>query len=302
MNNQPQNNSDSQIVAHPIDCWKDDWVLSRRSIHAGGFIIDRHIEPPDEGEAGATSHHIIGYLLSNFAPRQITRMDGKEYDGVNKRGSIWLKPAPTPGFWRWESNDECLVFAIKPDLLSKVALKNNCSNANNIEIVPVVHGRDRILDSLAILFLEEMNNAELANPMCIEHLVDLFAVHLLRNYCTFPITVKEYFDGLAPYKLKQAKEYINDYLDSSIKVKQLSELVGISQYHFSRMFKKSTGFTPHEYVIDQRIERVKRLLKDNKLTLAEIASDCGFTHQSHMGQLFVKHVGITPKQYRKKVL
>ena len=301
MNNKSKNNSDSQTAAHPINYYKDDWILSRKSVYTEGFIIDHHIEPPDEIKAEATDRHILCYQL-NDGLRQITRMDGKEYDGTSKRGSIWLKPASISGFWHWESHDEALVFAIKSSLLRKIATQNNCPNPRNIEILPVLHSRDRILDSLVLLFLEEMNNAELANQMCIEHLVDLFTVHLLRNYCTFPLVVKEYSDGLAPHKLKQAQEYINDYLDSNIRVKQLSELVGISQYHFSRMFKKSTGYTPHEYVVLQRVERAKRLLKENKLTLADVSADCGFTHQSHMGKMFVKHVGTTPKRYRNQVL
>jgi|GEM_PF-3343441 len=60
----------------------DDWVISSKSLHAGGFVVEHQIEPPDEIEIGKVNHHIIGYLLNDFAPRQITRLDSKEYDST----------------------------------------------------------------------------------------------------------------------------------------------------------------------------------------------------------------------------
>ena len=302
MNDPSEINPDLLISSHPEEFYKDDWVLSRKSMRAGGLIIDHHIEPPDEIEVGITNYHILGYLLSDFAPRQVTRIDGKEYDGINKKGDIWLKPATCGGFWHWESNDEALIFTIEPAFLRKVAAENDCPNADALEIQPVVHKSDRDLDNLVTMFMREMNHANLGNILVLESLVDLFMVHLLRNYCTFPAKTGERSEGLAPGKLKRAIEYINDNLNHSITVSQIAETIDISQYYFSREFKKSTGLTPHEYVVTQRILKAKELLKDEKLSMEEIVHHCGFTHQSHMGKLFRKHIGTTPKRYRNEML
>ena len=294
------NNATSQNLTHPEDYWKDEWVLSRKSIHTGGLIIDHHIEPPDEIELGTTEHHIIGYLLNDFAPRQITRMDGKEYDGANGRGDFWLKPSETGGFWHWESTDECLIFSIDPTFLHRVALENNCLNADKIEILPILKTCDTQLDNLAMLFKREMERAEFAERMCIESLANLFAIHLLRNYCAFPATVKEYTGGLPPYKLRQAIDYINDNLDQKIKLDDVAKLIDISQYYFCHLFKESTGIAPYQYVIKQRIEKARELTKQSKLPLAEIAFECGFSSQSQMTQHFRRSVGVTPKVYRDR--
>ena len=302
MDNQLKNNSSSQTAPHPESFYKDEWVLSRKSLRAGGLIIDHHLEPPDEIEVESTNYHHLGYLLSDFAPRQVTRMDGKEYDGTNRKGDIWLKPAHTNAFWHWESSDEALVFTIEPAYLRKIAAEVDCPHPDRIEVLPIVHSRDRYLDNMVTMFVHEMNHAQLGSFLALESLVDLFMVHLLRYYCAFPNKIEEQPGGLSRIQLKQAIDYINENIDRSLKVSEIAEVVEISQYHFSRQFKKSTGLTPHEYVTQQRIIKAKQLLKDRRIPLNDIVRHCGFTHQSHMGRMFKEYLGTTPKKYRDEML
>ena len=302
MNNPSSANYNQQIPAHPEDYWKDEWVLSRHSTKGGGLIVDRHTEPPDEIETGGTSHHIIGYLLSEFAPRQITRMDGKEYDGVNKRGDIWLKPADTDAFWYWESTDECLIFSIKPDWLGRIALENDFLNPDKIEILPVLKTCDLKLELLANEFYLEMNNNGFGSKLYIESLANIFAVHILRNYCTFCAKTQEYLGGLSPYQKQRAIDYIQAHLGRELGLTEVSQLVGLSQYHFVRQFKKSVGITPHQYVMQQRVEMAKRMLKRQTIPLSDIAFDCGFSNQSHLGRVFKRYTGTTPKRYQQEFI
>lgn len=300
MNDRQKRNSQLQTLAHPKDYWKDEWILSRKSIHAGSLIVEHHLEPADEIEVVATNHHLIGYLLSDFSPRQITRMAGKEYDGINTKGDIWLKPSHTDAFWHWESTDECLLFAIEPAFLSQVAAENNCLNCDQIEILPILKTRDPQLDILAAQFKRELDNPQFGNQMYIESLANILAIHLLRNYCAFPATLKEYEEGLTSYKLTQATNYINDNLDRPIKLNDIATLLDISQFYFCHLFKKSTGIAPYKYVIQQRVERAKTLIKQSNLPLSDIAYECGFSSQSQMTQHFRKCVGVTPKVYRNR--
>jgi len=93
-------------------------------------------------------------------------------------------------------------------------------------------------------------------------------------------------------------DYINDNIASEIKLSDLANLAGISQYHFSRLFKKSLGISPNKYVIKQRIERAKSLLKNSDLLVTEIALLCGFSSHSHFSKYFRQITGITPKEYK----
>ncbi|NJS10840.1 MAG: helix-turn-helix transcriptional regulator, partial [Microcoleus sp. CSU_2_2] len=71
----------------------------------------------------------------------------------------------------------------------------------------------------------------------------------------------------------------------------------ISSYHFCRLFKQSTGFSPHQYVIQQRVERAKQLLRQGQMSIGEIAIACGFSHQSHFNRHFKRLTGVTPKTW-----
>ena len=123
------------------------------------------------------------------------------------------------------------------------------------------------------------------------------------NRITLPNTVtkpklRQYYGGLPKYKLKQATDYIDTHLNENIKVFDLANIVNISQYYFCHLFKQSTGISPYQYIIQQRIAKAKKLLKQRKLSLVEVALECGFTSQSQMTQHFRRCVGLTPNVYR----
>lgn len=97
------------------------------------------------------------------------------------------------------------------------------------------------------------------------------------------------------YKLRQVIDYINDHLDQDLGLAKLAELVQMSPHYFARLFKQSTGFAPHQYVIRCRVERAKQLLIQGKLTIAQVAYAVGFAHQSHLNRHFKRWLGVTPK-------
>ncbi len=108
-----------------------------------------------------------------------------------------------------------------------------------------------------------------------------------------------YLGGLSPTPLRLVIDYINDYLDQELGLEELAAIAQLSPYRFCRSFKRSTGFTPHQYVIRQRVERAKLLLKDGKMGISEVAVACGFTHQSHLNRHFKRLTGVTPKKISK---
>jgi AraC family transcriptional regulator len=87
-----------------------------------------------------------------------------------------------------------------------------------------------------------------------------------------------------------------DHLDRPLSLPELAANVELSQFHFCRMFKKSTNLTPHQYVLQLRIERARDLLT-GRLPLAEIAAQLGFADQSHFGAVFKRFLGITPSEF-----
>ena len=81
---------------------------------------------------------------------------------------------------------------------------------------------------------------------------------------------------------------------------EIASQLNISQYHFCDLFKQSMGIAPYKYVLQQRVERAKQLLKkEPEKAIVEIALECGFANQTHFHKHFRKHTGMTPKTYRE---
>lgn len=104
--------------------------------------------------------------------------------------------------------------------------------------------------------------------------------------------------GLPPRAFRRVLEYILAHLAEDISNPVLAELVGLSPSHFSRAFKQSAGVSPHSYVLQSRVERVKHLLVETRLPLAQIAISVGFADQSHCTRWFRELVGVTPGRFR----
>lgn len=92
--------------------------------------------------------------------------------------------------------------------------------------------------------------------------------------------------------------YINEHFAEDISVAELADRAGLSHYHFIRTFKRETGFTPHEYIINTRIATAQYLLKNTKLSIKDICYNTGFSCESVFCSAFKHRLGITPSQYR----
>jgi RpiB/LacA/LacB family sugar-phosphate isomerase len=119
-------------------------------------------------------------------------------------------------------------------------------------------------------------------------------------YLAAPLAPVEAVGGLPPWRLQRVFSYIRENIAREVSVAQLAKTVGMSQYYFSKLFKMSTGTTPHQYVMRQRVERAQLLLHDDRIALSKVATQVGFETQSHFTSVFRHIVGITPKRYREK--
>ena len=83
-----------------------------------------------------------------------------------------------------------------------------------------------------------------------------------------------------------------------MRISDLASVAGLSEFHFSRMFKAASGETPHGFVMRRRVERARQLLADTAQPMIDIALACGFSTQSHFAANFRKLSGVTPRRYR----
>jgi len=102
------------------------------------------------------------------------------------------------------------------------------------------------------------------------------------------------YDGV-----KRAVSYINDNFADSNSLNDLAKKASLSPYYFTRLFKKETGLTPHQYLIETRIAAAKFLLTSTSASIREIAYETGFPDESSLCACFRKREKMTPATYRK---
>ncbi len=101
--------------------------------------------------------------------------------------------------------------------------------------------------------------------------------------------------------IKNVLSYILNNLNQPVETDILVEISGWSKFHFIRKFNEEVGTTPHQFVIEKRLQEVKKLLQNTDLNVKEIALDLGFNSPSSLNQSFKNRFGITPSKFRKSV-
>jgi AraC family transcriptional regulator len=107
--------------------------------------------------------------------------------------------------------------------------------------------------------------------------------------------------GLAPWQAKRLVAYVESNINSNIQVSTLASVVHLSVSHFSRVFKRTFGETPHAYLTRQRIRRAQVIMMRSREPLAQVALHCGMSDQAHFTHVFRKIVGINPGMWRRLV-
>ena len=211
-------------------------------------------------------------------------------------GDIFIVPANAPHKAYWKQESEGILLALEPE--HTIAAAIDSVNSDRVEIIPQFATSDLKLLQMAKWLLVELREKQMGSHLYVESLKTAMMVHLLRNYCSVKPKIAEYGGGLARHKLREAIAFINDNLDCELKLAEIANLCEMSPYHFARMFKQSTGFTPHQYLVQQRLNRAKELLRYTDLAIAEIGYQIGYKNPSHFTRVFRKHMKLTPKAYR----
>lgn len=285
----------------PTSLIKPEWVLSQRTLRSGAFVVEHHIETPETLESKPISQHLMSVTLKGV-PRQLTRFGELEFEGATQTGDFWLLPALSlSALWSWDSCDETIMFYLDRELLEQIAIESDCARVSGLELQPLVYGHNRQILSLAQAFQTEMTQASVGSQLYTDALALQFIIHLLREHATRSLTPRDYAGGLSRHQTKYLLDYINANLDRSIYLEELAKLLNMSQFHFSRLFKRSNGISPHQFVIQQRVERAKQLLEKSDSSILEVAMHCGFTDGSHLTRHFRKLTGATPTVYRQRL-
>ncbi|MBO5335781.1 MAG: AraC family transcriptional regulator [Lachnospiraceae bacterium] len=147
-----------------------------------------------------------------------------------------------------------------------------------------------VLSKLTSILKVFYSGAVVREPLLSKYLNDILTEFML--YLPSKNTVN--YTGIA----EEIITYITEHFAEDISVTELADRAGLSHYHFIRTFKKETGFTPHEYILNTRIATAQYLLKNTRLSIKDICYNTGFSCESVFCSAFKRHQGMTPTHYR----
>lgn len=258
---------------------------------------DLHFEAQQQPAHDTGDHrhqmHILTMITSDTPINQ--SIDGQFQHHLVGQNNAFILPAGALHRCDWQQDIEFMFLGIDPHVFVQVG--QELMNPDRIELIPhFATVQDPLIQGILFTLKQELTTDGIKTDLFVDQLKTTLVTHLLRRYGVQKVKIATYADGLPRHKLNQVIDYIEAHLDSSLELEELARQAGMSQFYFSRLFKQSLRITPHQYVIQQRVERAKQLLQKGELSFAEIALVCGFAHQGHLNRHFKHLTGRTPKE------
>jgi AraC family transcriptional regulator len=158
---------------------------------------------------------------------------------------------------------------------------------------------DKTIAGLGRLLLPALNHPDQVSQLFVDYLLLAAGAHVAQTYGGMrPLSVPVR-GGLAAWQVSRAKEILSAHLDGRVSLKEVAHECGLSVSHFSRAFRRTTGAAPHNWLLALRVEAAKEKLRDNRLSLLEVARACGFSDQSHLTKVFSRAIGMSPGAWRR---
>jgi AraC family transcriptional regulator len=214
-------------------------------------------------------------------------------------GSLTILPAEAPTQWQLGRGGDVrhLHLFLRPGFMSSVAAQAGVY-PDRVEIVPTIGARDPRFEQIGLALLGELHADGLGGRIYAESLATLLAVQLLRHQSTTGLPSPRPSARLSASALRRTTEYVEEHLGEDLSLVAVAGAVGLSPYHFARLFRASTGLSPHQYVIRRRVERARLLLASSDRSLASIAQDVGFASGSHLATHVRRLLGVPPGRLR----
>ncbi|MDO7896192.1 helix-turn-helix domain-containing protein [Pseudomonas citrulli] len=216
-------------------------------------------------------------------------------------GDFFLTHASEPYEMRWQTIGcdafEVMHLYLGLPLIDQASYDLLGEHCGPVRFADISGARDErvsfIVEQLRIELIEERQ----PSPLFVHGLAQALAVHLIRRYPA-PHGSRRRHNGLQAYKLRRVLSAMDAGLADDFNLANLARIADLSEYHFSRVFKRATGLSPSQYFIRLRMSRARHLLLETDRSIIDIAMEVGYCSPSHFSQVFRREVGLTPSAYR----
>jgi len=263
-----------------------------------GSAIGRYRGSSGEGTHTPAPHqHVLTMCARTPARFERAGIHNSWVSYVKSPGTLCFVPVGAQSNARARSDFELIACALDSTLVNGIQVELDHRPAGELSLR--TNFKDPAAQQLLRLLLADLAGECPAGRLYTDHLIHALAyrvVVLARDVP--PSDTTRPASGLPNRVLRRVVDKMR-VSDAQLSLQSLAEESGYSRVHFIRMFRASTGQSPHNYLLNMRVERARELLSNPALSLTEIALDCGFSSHSHMTRVFRQFLGVTPSEHRR---
>ena len=261
------------------------------------FVLERHRVENLENLDVAATQTLIGLHLSRPIKIEV-RDEGPFRERIISPGDIVVLPAGVPHSYRVKGEVEFMMLGIETQLLAQAA--RAVSERDEVELKLNWGFRDPLIRETFASLGAVCDGGKVKDRVYAETLANSLAMQLVRSSKQGNGLLGDTLRGLSRSQLARVMEFIHTTPYDGISLLAMAAAAELSPFHFSRMFKMSTGSSPHQYVLRRRIDVGAELLLNRDESIAAIASELGFADQSHFTMHFKRVHGVGPAGYRRQ--
>ena len=243
------------------------------------------------------SGYVIGYLFSGRYRCRLGQAQNMEY----RPGEITLlHPGEVHQDYSSEQERDYLTLNIQDHLfLGGLDDYGSCDRRLPDFFPPKIQA-DRQIGRTFKALRRALDGRDPERDYLIRGLVVRVALYLSHHFASTANAESEAISSkdISRWEIRRAIEILKDSYTEQFDLDGFSKVVGLSKYYLEKVFKKSTGMSPYQYVIQLRVERAKQLLASSSKSIIEIAMELGFFDQSHFTNAFRHFTGTSPLAYR----
>lgn len=263
---------------------------------SSSLLIEKHEVRPTDWQTVIIPGQVLTLYLRRCAVEYGGFSDDR-YSTIRSKGTVVIEKRACEQRFRWSSSASTLTVQ-----LSDAALEQAADTSHKIDLLPVnCATQDMRLSSLLFALESERMNGYPSGRLFLDRIEQALATVLVQYEGVARHSHQVYKGGLAPYRMKRVNEFIQAHIEEEITLNELAQDVGLSPSHFCSLFRKTAGTTPHQFVLQCRIQHAKALLAKPNRSILDVALASGFRTHQHFSRIFRRQVGVTPSTYRAQL-
>jgi len=270
-------------------------LCSSNKLGWDGVGLEHHRAFPGERNDSVSTHHLVVLFTSHVSRGEASAERARFVPYSFSPGDIKLFSEGPIGACKTFTDNTMILCALDPRLVAEVG--DDLGAPSTVEFRPIAI-RDDSLQGIVKLLAAEANSQGASGKLYADHLAHALALRF--RQLSGGVRGHKPSTGMMPTRiLQRVLDRMRADLATNLDLHTIAAESGYSRTHFLRIFRASTGYSPHQWLTHLRIEEAKTLLQKASNSLIDVALDCGFSSHGHFSNTFRRIVGVAPREYRR---